>query len=70
MKNGHSAFLVFLNKDHVSAYKRYHIKLDWTCQCFNFQHSDTYSTSSLCRLCMVGSALKGRGVTEIIANAR
>uniref|UniRef100_A0A3B5BGB8 WDFY family member 4 n=1 Tax=Stegastes partitus TaxID=144197 RepID=A0A3B5BGB8_9TELE len=24
MKNGHSAFLVFLNKDHVSAYKRYH----------------------------------------------
>ncbi|XP_047198145.1 WD repeat- and FYVE domain-containing protein 4 isoform X2 [Hippoglossus stenolepis] len=43
MKNGHSAFLVFLNKDHVSAYKR---------------------------LCMVVSALKGRGVTEIIANAR
>lgn len=23
MKNGHSAFLVFLNRDHVSAYKRY-----------------------------------------------
>lgn len=25
MKNGHSAFLVFLNKDHVSAYKKYKI---------------------------------------------
>ncbi|XP_069395233.1 WD repeat- and FYVE domain-containing protein 4 isoform X2 [Paralichthys olivaceus] len=43
MKNGHSAFLVFLNKDQVSAYKR---------------------------LCTVVSALKGRGVTEVIANAR
>ncbi|XP_078129346.1 WD repeat- and FYVE domain-containing protein 4 isoform X3 [Sander vitreus] len=43
MKNGLSAFLVFLNKDHVSAYKR---------------------------LCMVVSALKGRGVAEVIANAR
>ncbi|XP_044069032.1 WD repeat- and FYVE domain-containing protein 4 isoform X3 [Siniperca chuatsi] len=43
MKNGHSAFLVFLNRDHVSAYKR---------------------------LCMVVSALKGRGVAEVIANAR
>ncbi|XP_039994634.1 WD repeat- and FYVE domain-containing protein 4 isoform X3 [Xiphias gladius] len=43
MKNGHSAFLVFLNKDHVSAYKR---------------------------LCTVVSALKGRGVAEVIANAR
>ncbi|XP_035461782.2 WD repeat- and FYVE domain-containing protein 4 isoform X3 [Scophthalmus maximus] len=43
MKNGHSAFLVFLNKDHVSAYKR---------------------------LSTVVSALKGRGVAEIIANAR
>ncbi|XP_041803075.1 WD repeat- and FYVE domain-containing protein 4 isoform X2 [Chelmon rostratus] len=43
MKNGHSAFLVFLNKDHVSAYKR---------------------------LCTVVSALKGRGVSEVIANAR
>ncbi|XP_070771661.1 WD repeat- and FYVE domain-containing protein 4 [Enoplosus armatus] len=43
MKNGHSAFLVFLNRDHVSAYKR---------------------------LCTVVSALKGRGVAEVIANAR
>ncbi|XP_031730721.1 WD repeat- and FYVE domain-containing protein 4 isoform X5 [Anarrhichthys ocellatus] len=43
MKNGLSAFLVFLNKDHVSAYKR---------------------------LCMVVPALKGRGVAEVIANAR
>ncbi|XP_059215445.1 WD repeat- and FYVE domain-containing protein 4 [Centropristis striata] len=43
MKNGLSAFLVFLNKDHVSAYKR---------------------------LCTVVSALKGRGVAEVIANAR
>ncbi|XP_030011898.1 WD repeat- and FYVE domain-containing protein 4 [Sphaeramia orbicularis] len=43
MKNGHSAFLVFLNKDHVSAYKR---------------------------LCMIVPALKGRGVAEVIANAR
>ncbi|XP_078016803.1 WD repeat- and FYVE domain-containing protein 4 isoform X2 [Epinephelus lanceolatus] len=43
MKNGLSAFLVFLNKDHVSAYKR---------------------------LCSVVSALKGRGVAEVIANAR
>ncbi|XP_071336839.1 WD repeat- and FYVE domain-containing protein 4 isoform X2 [Trachinotus anak] len=43
MKNGHSAFLVFLNKDHVSAYKR---------------------------LCTVVPALKGRGVAEVIANAR
>ncbi|KAK2824252.1 hypothetical protein Q5P01_021427 [Channa striata] len=43
MKNGHSTFLVFLNKDHVSAYKR---------------------------LCTVVSSLKGRGVAEVIANAR
>ncbi|XP_011601683.2 WD repeat- and FYVE domain-containing protein 4 isoform X2 [Takifugu rubripes] len=43
MKNGHSAFLVFLNRDHVSAYKR---------------------------LCAVVPALKGRCVTEVIANAR
>ncbi|XP_070696577.1 WD repeat- and FYVE domain-containing protein 4 [Pempheris klunzingeri] len=43
MKNGHSAFLVFLNRDHVSAYKR---------------------------LCTVVSALKGRGIAEVIANAR
>ncbi|CAK6951548.1 WD repeat- and FYVE domain-containing protein 4 [Scomber scombrus] len=43
MKNGHSAFLVFLNKDHVSAYKR---------------------------LCTVVSSLKGRGVAEVIANAK
>ncbi|XP_051272681.1 WD repeat- and FYVE domain-containing protein 4 isoform X4 [Dicentrarchus labrax] len=43
MKNGLSAFLVFLNRDHVSAYKR---------------------------LCTVVSALKGRGVAEVIANAR
>ncbi|XP_029926583.1 WD repeat- and FYVE domain-containing protein 4 [Myripristis murdjan] len=43
MKNGHSAFVVFLNKDHVSAYKR---------------------------LCSVVSSLKGRGVAEVIANAR
>ncbi|XP_029305197.1 LOW QUALITY PROTEIN: WD repeat- and FYVE domain-containing protein 4 [Cottoperca gobio] len=43
MKNGLSTFLVFLNKDHVSAYKR---------------------------LCSVVSALKGRGVAEVIANAK
>ncbi|XP_008289614.1 WD repeat- and FYVE domain-containing protein 4 isoform X2 [Stegastes partitus] len=43
MKNGHSAFLVFLNKDHVSAYKR---------------------------LSTVVPALKGRGVAEVIANAK
>ncbi|XP_077438112.1 WD repeat- and FYVE domain-containing protein 4 isoform X2 [Vanacampus margaritifer] len=43
MKNGHSAFLVFINKDHVAAYKR---------------------------LCKVVSSLKGRGVADIIANAR
>ncbi|XP_029376155.1 WD repeat- and FYVE domain-containing protein 4 isoform X2 [Echeneis naucrates] len=43
MKNGRSAFLVFLNKDHVSAYKR---------------------------LCTVVPALKGRGIAEVIANAR
>ncbi|XP_061140965.1 WD repeat- and FYVE domain-containing protein 4 isoform X1 [Syngnathus typhle] len=43
MKNGHSAFLVFINKDHVSAYQR---------------------------LCKVVSSLKGRGVADIIANAR
>ncbi|XP_069573980.1 WD repeat- and FYVE domain-containing protein 4 [Brachyistius frenatus] len=43
MKTGHSAFLVFLNKDHVSAYKR---------------------------LSTVVPALKGRGVAEVIANAR
>ncbi|XP_077351149.1 WD repeat- and FYVE domain-containing protein 4 isoform X2 [Festucalex cinctus] len=43
MKNGHSAFLVFINKDHVSAYKR---------------------------LCKVVSTLKGRGVADVIANAR
>ncbi|XP_051935449.1 WD repeat- and FYVE domain-containing protein 4 isoform X1 [Hippocampus zosterae] len=43
VKNGHSAFLVFINKDHVSAYKR---------------------------LCKVVSSLKGRGVADVIANAR
>ncbi|XP_047459291.1 WD repeat- and FYVE domain-containing protein 4 isoform X2 [Mugil cephalus] len=43
MKNGHSTFLVFLNKDHVSAYKR---------------------------LTTVVPALKGRGVAEVIANAK
>nr|XP_061794523.1 WD repeat- and FYVE domain-containing protein 4-like [Nerophis lumbriciformis] len=43
MKNGHSVFLVFTNKDHVSAYKR---------------------------LCKVVVSLKGRGVSDIIANAR
>ncbi|XP_023139483.2 WD repeat- and FYVE domain-containing protein 4 isoform X3 [Amphiprion ocellaris] len=43
MKNGYSAFLVFLNKDHVSAYKR---------------------------LTAVVPALKGRGVAEVIANAK
>ncbi|XP_026164856.1 WD repeat- and FYVE domain-containing protein 4 isoform X1 [Mastacembelus armatus] len=43
MKNGHSAFLVFLNKDHISANKR---------------------------LCTVVSALKGRGVADVIASAR
>ncbi|KAF3708270.1 WD repeat- and FYVE domain-containing protein 4 [Channa argus] len=43
MKSGHSAFLVFLHKDHVSAYKS---------------------------LCTVVSSLKGRGVAEVIANAR
>uniref|UniRef100_A0A8C4GFJ4 WDFY family member 4 n=1 Tax=Dicentrarchus labrax TaxID=13489 RepID=A0A8C4GFJ4_DICLA len=29
MKNGLSAFLVFLNRDHVSAYKRYQIYIKW-----------------------------------------
>ncbi|XP_034537065.1 WD repeat- and FYVE domain-containing protein 4 isoform X2 [Notolabrus celidotus] len=43
MKNGHSAFLVFVNRDQVSAYKRF---------------------------CMVVPALKGRGVAEVLANAR
>ncbi|XP_056147480.1 WD repeat- and FYVE domain-containing protein 4 [Lampris incognitus] len=43
MRNGHSAFLVFLNRDHVSAYKR---------------------------LCSMVPSLKGRGVAEVIANAR
>uniref|UniRef100_A0A4W6C760 WDFY family member 4 n=1 Tax=Lates calcarifer TaxID=8187 RepID=A0A4W6C760_LATCA len=36
MKNGHSAFLVFLNKDHVSAYKRYHIYINWIFKTFLF----------------------------------
>ncbi|KAM3606165.1 uncharacterized protein V6R79_011883 [Siganus canaliculatus] len=43
MKNGRSAFLVFLNRDHISAYKR---------------------------LCTAVPTLKGRGVSEVIANAR
>ncbi|XP_072293692.1 WD repeat- and FYVE domain-containing protein 4 [Eucyclogobius newberryi] len=43
MKNGHSAFLVFLNRDHVNAFKK---------------------------LCLTVPSLKGRGVTEVIANAR
>ncbi|KAK7930815.1 hypothetical protein WMY93_007210 [Mugilogobius chulae] len=43
MKNGHSAFLVFLNRDHVNAYKK---------------------------LCLVVPLLKGKGVAEVIANAR
>ncbi|CAJ1067579.1 WD repeat- and FYVE domain-containing protein 4 isoform X1 [Xyrichtys novacula] len=43
MKTGHSSFLVFVNRDHVSAYKRF---------------------------CMMVPALKGRGVAEVIANAR
>ncbi|XP_077585653.1 WD repeat- and FYVE domain-containing protein 4 isoform X2 [Stigmatopora nigra] len=42
-KNGHSVFLVFPNKDHVSAYNR---------------------------LCKVVLSLKGRGVADVIANAR
>lgn len=36
MKNGHSAFLVFVNRDHVSAYKRYHIYIDWVVNKFLF----------------------------------
>ncbi|KAM4607468.1 WD repeat- and FYVE domain-containing protein 4 [Polymixia lowei] len=43
MRNGHSTFLVFLNKDHVSAYKS---------------------------LCSAVPSLKGRGVAEVLANAR
>ncbi|XP_076019917.1 WD repeat- and FYVE domain-containing protein 4 isoform X2 [Genypterus blacodes] len=43
MTNGHSAFLVFPNKDHVSAYKR---------------------------LCKVVTTLKGRGVADVLANAK
>ncbi|CAN9499844.1 unnamed protein product [Ophioblennius macclurei] len=43
MKNGHTAFLVFLNKDHVSAYTR---------------------------LSTAVPVLKGKGVTEVIANAK
>ncbi|XP_041734876.1 WD repeat- and FYVE domain-containing protein 4 [Coregonus clupeaformis] len=43
MQNGYSAFLVFFNKDHVSAFKR---------------------------LCSVVPALTGRGVVEVITNAR
>lgn len=43
MKSGLSAFLVFLNKDHVNAYKK---------------------------LCLAVPSLKGRGVAEVIANAR
>lgn len=36
MKNGHSAFLVFVNRDHVSVYKRYHIYIDWMVNQFLF----------------------------------
>ncbi|KAJ0067163.1 hypothetical protein NL108_012881, partial [Boleophthalmus pectinirostris] len=43
MKNGHCAFLVFLNRDHVNAYKK---------------------------LCLAVPSLKGKGMTEVIANAR
>ncbi|XP_029110052.1 WD repeat- and FYVE domain-containing protein 4 [Scleropages formosus] len=43
MRNGHSVFLVFQNKDHMLAFKR---------------------------LCSVVPSLKGRGVTEAIANFR
>ncbi|CAL9687927.1 unnamed protein product [Knipowitschia caucasica] len=43
MKTGHSAFMVFLNRDHVNAFKK---------------------------LCLAVPSLKGRGVTEVIANAR
>ncbi|CDQ88406.1 unnamed protein product, partial [Oncorhynchus mykiss] len=43
MQNGYSTFLVFFNKDHVSAFKR---------------------------LCSVVPALIGRGVAEVITNAR
>ncbi|XP_020565278.1 WD repeat- and FYVE domain-containing protein 4 isoform X3 [Oryzias latipes] len=43
MKQGHTVFLVFLNKDHVSAYKR---------------------------MSRVVPALKGRAVSEVIANAK
>lgn len=77
MKNGHSAFLVFLNRDHVSAYKRYHIYMMTRCSkkmYYYFQHADSdaylFLSLSPCRLCAVVSALKGRGVAEVIVNAR
>lgn len=37
MKNGHSAFLVFLNKDHVSAYKRYYSHTEYSLKLCIFQ---------------------------------
>lgn len=73
MKNGHSAFLVFLNKDHVSAYKRYHINIDWVFVYLFFLAIVIFSLilpPPYCRLCMVVPALKGRGVADVIANAR
>lgn len=72
MKNGHSAFLVFLNRDHVSAYKRYHICIGRILKKFLFSDYDPYSFPTLSprRLCTVVSALKGRGIAEVIANAR
>uniref|UniRef100_A0AAQ5X7X2 WDFY family member 4 n=1 Tax=Amphiprion ocellaris TaxID=80972 RepID=A0AAQ5X7X2_AMPOC len=52
MKNGYSAFLVFLNKDHVSAYKRYHTCTCWMFKSFYFKHPNTNLSLPLspCRL--------------------
>lgn len=37
MKSGHSAFLVFLNRDHVSAYKMYDIDTEYILKLCIFQ---------------------------------
>lgn len=74
MKNGQSVFLVFLNKDHVFAYKRCKTYSTWqdnSAKCVKLALiSNRQTFSPFCRLCMVVSALKGRGVAEVIANAR
>uniref|UniRef100_A0AAQ5XV51 WDFY family member 4 n=1 Tax=Amphiprion ocellaris TaxID=80972 RepID=A0AAQ5XV51_AMPOC len=56
MKNGYSAFLVFLNKDHVSAYKRYHTCTCWMFKSFYFKHPNTNLSLPLspCRLTAKG----------------